>query len=592
MRQLLISLGIILSTPLFSQWVIQPIAPEASNARTEKVNELPAIGLPLWDDFSTSSDLPSADFWEFSDGIYVNATLGLNAPSYKVATFDGINAAGQLYDESDLYPGLTDQLISRRIDLSSYTGDNSLYLSFFWEMGGYGEVPDNSGDSLRLQFLNSDSVWVTQWKRQATQVSVTDAFSQVILQLTADYRHEDFRFKFESFGSQQGPFDTWHVDYVYLNNGRSAGDIYYLDRAFTGTLSQLIEPYTEMPAKHFFLDPSKYITNQQFSGSNQDDDVYNFIIYYELHNTNTDEKFTFTDPTPAFASGESKSVILNDVPVIPAQATPPDSIVFITTIYSDFIDGTSPVNYNVNDTLKLRTNLYDYYAYDDGTAEFTAGVRQNGTVAMRYVVETKDTLTHIDIHFPSTAPSSVGKAMTFKVWKDLDEDPVTTKSHTITASGKNEFTRITLNPAIVVEDTIFIGYTQKSADYVGIGLDRSNVAANQHIFFKIVSDWQQNEELNGVLMMRAVFEEGANVNVVVGTKDPLADLTIYPNPTNGFLSIKGNYQSMKVLSLDGREHFSAIQKDFYDLSFLPTGLYLLQVLKPDQTTAHFKFVKK
>jgi hypothetical protein len=590
MRNILFLIGLLFSSSLLAQWVTQPITPANGTQRTDgPTTPLPAIGLPFWDDFSVSGETPG-DLWEYSDGIYVNATLGINAPSYKVATFDGINAAGQIYDDVELYPGLTDQLASRRIDLSSYVGNNTLYLSFFWEMGGNGERPENSGDSLRLQFLNSDSVWVTQWKRQATQVTVTDAFAQVILPLTAAYRHGDFRFKFESFGSQQGPFDTWHVDYVYLNNGRTTADLKYFDRTFTGSISKLFDPYVEMPAAHFFIDPSKYLTLQKFQGSNLDINPHNLILGYELHNTNTDEKFTFSDNTNSFNSGEIKTVLLSQVPNIPAQATPPDSIVFINTITSNFSDPTSPINYRQNDTLRARYNLYDYYAYDDGTAEYTAGVRQNGTVAMRYVIETQDTLTHIDIHFPTTSPSPVGKVLTFKVWKDLDEEPVASKLHTVALSGQNEFVRIPLNPAVIVQDTIYIGYTQKSADYVGIGLDRSNVSANDKIYYRIVSDWQQNEELNGVLMMRAVFEDGANL--VLGTNNPLSDLVVYPNPTNGLMTIQGNYTAIKVLSLGGKELFSGKQKTSFDLSFLPTGVYLLEVLKPDQTTAHFKIVKK
>ena len=135
---------------------------------------------------------------------------------------------------------------------------------------------------------------------------------------------------------------------------------------------------------------------------------------------------------------------LSQVPNIPALATPPDSIVFINTITSNFNDVSSPINYKQNDTIRTRFNLYDYYAYDAGTAEYTAGVRQNGTVAMRYVIETQDTLTHIDIHFPNTTPSPAGKVLTFKVWKDLDEEPVASKSHTVALLGKNEFVRIQL----------------------------------------------------------------------------------------------------------------------------------------------------
>ena len=39
---------------------------------------------------------------------------------------------------------------------------STVYLSFFWQIKGLGEIP-NTEDSLRLQFLSRDSVWVTKW---------------------------------------------------------------------------------------------------------------------------------------------------------------------------------------------------------------------------------------------------------------------------------------------------------------------------------------------------------------------------------------------------------------------------------------------
>src|SRR5690606_38609132 len=34
---------------------------------------------------------------------------------------------------------------------------------------------------------------------------------------------------------QSGPFDSWLLDYIYLNDGRTADDLDYLDRSLTQT---------------------------------------------------------------------------------------------------------------------------------------------------------------------------------------------------------------------------------------------------------------------------------------------------------------------------------------------------------------------
>ncbi len=606
MRSTATCICLLITLPLFSQWIYKPIAPTGNQRIDQQKEDLPPVSLPFWDDFSAATDVPG-NLWEFSESIYVNSSLGIGSPTYKVATFDGIKADGQVYSENELYPGLTDQLVSRRIDLSGPDFDHSVFLSFFWEMGGHGEAPEQSGDSLRLQFLNADSVWVTVWKRQATQVTTTTEFEQSIVQVTTNYQHENFRFKFESFGSLQGPFDTWHLDYIYMNKGRSAGSLFHQDQAFSGELSSLIAPYTEMPAEHFFIDPSKYAR----------------LVSYEVFNVNTTaidlnlgvngtleiqgrqgvvlESLVFPeDGSNTLKGSQQPNTYFFDAneigdgdgnvddPIIISPIDPaPDSVVMQLTLFSDFEENDT---ITVNNSISRRFVFFDRYAYDDGTAEFAAGVRQNGTVAMEFDLETEDTLTHIDVHFPAIIPSSVNKALTFKVWKDLAEDPISTKSFTVVETGRNEFVRVALNPPVIVSDKIYVGYTQKSADFVGVGLDRSNPGANSKIYYKIDSDWQQNELLNGVLMMRAVFEAGADL--VLNTKLPQPDLVWYPNPTTNHLTIQSPYTSMRIWTLDGRSVMHENSADMHDLSFLETGVYLLEVSLPNNTTQKFKLVKK
>jgi hypothetical protein len=607
MRSTATCICLFITIPLFSQWIFKPIAPSGNQRIDQQKEDLPPVSLPFWDDFSTAADVPG-DLWEFSESIYVNSSLGIGSPTYKVATFDGIRADGQVYSENEFYPGLTDQLVSRRIDLSGPVFDNSLYLSFFWEMGGNGEAPELSGDSLRLQFLNADSVWVTVWKRQATQVTSTTAFEQSIVQVTTNYQHEDFRFKFESFGSLQGPFDTWHLDYVYMNTGRNANNLFHQDQAFSGELSSLIAPYTEMPAEHFFIDPANHaqlVSYEVFNLNTAPGGQLNLAVNGNLEIEDNAglvvESLTFPEDGSNTLMGSKQTNTyffdanevggtdgnVDDEIIISPLAPAPDSVVMLLTLFSDF-EANDTIT--VNNSISRRFVFFDRYAYDDGTAEFAAGVRQNGTVAMEFDLETEDTLTHIDVHFPAIIPSSVNKALTFKVWKDLGDDPISTKSFTVVETGRNEFVRVALNPPVIVSDKIYIGYTQKSADFVGVGLDRSNPGANSKIYYKIDSDWQQNELLNGVLMIRAVFEAGADL--VLNTKSPQPDLVWYPNPTTNHLTILSPYTSMRIWTLDGRSVMQENRTDLHDLSFLESGVYLLEVSLPDNTTQKFKLVKK
>ena len=582
---------VILAQWVFGQLIIKPIVPESGSQRSDKTkDELVAIALPFWDDFSSSGDVPDTLLWEFSTSVFINEAIAIDPPTFKAATFDGLDEFGQLYSEDSEFPSLTDQLISRQIDLGNLVGDETIHLSFFWEAGGNGEMPEGA-DSLRLQFLNADSVWVTEWKMRADNAPTNDSFTQVILKVDSEYRHGDFRFRFESFGSLQGPFDTWHVDYVYLDNGRNLGDLTYLDRAFTGTLSSLISPYREMPSAHFFADPSKYIEPQKFQASNLDVTPHTLDLDYNLVNTESGSVFNFNDDGNIFLPGELKEITLAQQPSIGPDVNAPDSVVFVATLTSNFSDPIAPINYRINDTIRAQYTFQNHYAYDDGVAEFAAGVRQDkGSIAVLYVLETADTLSHIDIYFPSISPSSAGSSIDVNVWKQLDAPgSISSRNHTISSSGRNEFTRIQLASPRVVQDSIYIGFTQNTSEYVGVGVDRSNLPAKDRAYFQTSGDWQPNSLVNGVLMIRPVFDSS---DFVLGSEIPTEKVTFYPNPTNGDLIIPGKHSAIQVLSLGGKILIEEKQKTKYDLSALKSGIYLLRIMDERQATKIFKLLRK
>jgi len=580
---------------LLAQWasaqlIIKGLTVDKNSARINQTQEeLPAVSLPFWDDFSYAEDVPDS-LWEFSNSIYVNEALSIDPPTYKAATFDGLDALGRLYEATETFPGLTDQLVSRRILLGGFTGDQSLYLSFFWEAGGNGERPDGA-DSLRLQFLNADSVWVTEWKMRADEAELFDTFTQEILNLAPEYLHDDFRFKFETFGSLQGPFDTWHVDYVYLDEGRTTNDLSYFDRSFTGSLSSLIAPYQRMPSEHFFVDPSKYIVFQNFQASNLYTTLHTLDLDYELINTENQDTITFNDFGNTFSEGELKSITLNQKPVVVPIVSPADSVVFVATLTSNFSDPTEPINFRVNDTLRASYTFQNYYAYDDSEAEFAAGVRQNkGSIAVEYAIEAKDTLTHVDIYFPSIAPTSAGSSVNVNVWRRLDDsDPIASKNYTILDTGRNIFQRVQLLEPVVVLDTIYVGFTQNTSEYVGVGVDRSNISATDKVFYKTSDTWQPNSLVNGVLMIRPVFAQVSDL--VLGAKGEIRDFTFYPNPTSGLLTVLGKHSGIQVRSLDGKVLIEQAQKTRYDVGFLKTGIYLLRIMEGDKSNV-FKLIKK
>ena len=227
--------------------------------------------LPFWDDFSQplvdtlGFATPDTVNWVTNTGILVTTGVGIAPPTLGVASFDGAKLKGEPHANDSSSAGLSDQLTSCPINLALVpeAERNSVYLSFFWQPQGRGEFPESPGDSLRLQFSTTDTAtqWVTVWQRSGGDPSLTtDAFVQQILPVdNPAFFHDRFQFRFQSYNRQSGAFDTWNIDYVYLNKGRTANDLAYPDAAITSLPTSLFGEHTMVPVKQFRDDPARYL---------------------------------------------------------------------------------------------------------------------------------------------------------------------------------------------------------------------------------------------------------------------------------------------------------------------------------------------
>jgi hypothetical protein len=587
---------------LLGQLHLKPLS--SNSGQSNKYNLQEDIGpavLPFWDDFSVASEVVDANRiwgtdttaqWDltYSSGVFVNSTLAINPPTYNVATFDGLDAIGDFYVEDNSASGLADELVSAPMDLSNYSVADDIFFSFYWQAGGNVEKPEE-GDSLVLQFLNSDSIWVSIWQMEGGEELDETVFTQVIRPVSASFLNDHFRFRFQSYGDLDGPFDTWHLDWVYLNEGRSNVDIGYLDRAFAGDLSSPIAPFKSVPIVQFNTD-NRFITNQKIEVSNLDaTDLYPIDVAYAITNT-IDNTVIVSDVDRAYSvlfPLEKDTIELLNADLFPLDLanvdfsiiTAYDSVVLQTEISLKSNDGVldgTVIDLRVNDTIRQHYTLHNYYAFDDGTAEFAAGTNiRNGQVAVKFWVEQPDTLTHIDFNFPNISPIlQTEPTLLLKILTDLTEFGLA-RSQQITVinnASRNSFTRYELERPVVVTDTFYIAYQQFINDYIGIGFDRSNGEASQYIFDNKDGEWIQNISLNGALMIRPVFQKG--VEYTLGLDMP-KQLNIYPNPTHGSISIKENYHRMEMLDLNGRVLLAEEKQISHDISNFEQGVYLLKI---------------
>lgn len=562
-----------------------------------------SLSLPFWEDFSTSQSSPDTLKWIYGPDIFVNATLGQNPPTYNVATFDGLNSQGMAYDITNEFNGAGDSLASQFIDLTTVPQSRrgTVYFSFYWQVGGYGEMPDDK-DSLVLYFRNAlgdgKFSWDQKWSKIGGEDNISDRFEQAIVKVDGgNYFHNEFQFKFVSYSSQRGPFDTWHIDYIYLNENRSDNDFDELDQAMTGSPTALFGNYYSIPANVFFKQPEQYLSAQMTQVSNLENDVDPLVYSYNLTNHTTGEDYgtSISVLTDVMVAREIRAVEVYDMDeiVVNAQTDPLDSQVLVSTFYynsdNNFLqendNGGNPVVYPVdltlNDTLRTRYILENYYAYDDGTAEFAAAINTpGGQVAVRFPLAEPDTLTHIDIYIPNIAPESIGQTLDITVWNHLGTTPtnsgiLTRQAYTIEAPlGVNTFKRIKLAAPLLTGDTVYIGYKQTSENYLGIGFDRNNQKAKGEIYANTKGFWEQNSRLSGSLMIRPVFAYDSAFTLHEVKKELTS---VFPNPSSGIIKLKGEYNSLEVFDLSGHLVFTGLKEDTFDLSFLMDGIYLLKI---------------
>jgi hypothetical protein len=121
-----------------------------------------------------------------------------------------------------------------------------------------------------------------------------------------------------------------------------------------------------------------------------------------------------------------------------------------------------PLDFRVNDTISAWYTMKDYYAYDDGTAEYSAGLAQPGNrLAYQFDVLTDTaTLYGFEIYFPYLGGTNSETLDLFVYGNDNGmptQNPIySALSRTITKNGNNEFIFIQIEPLFIQDSTFFM----------------------------------------------------------------------------------------------------------------------------------------
>ncbi len=579
-----------------------PVCPE----QLKNLKSSLLLSLPFIDDFSGKSIYPDPNKWT-NNNAYINNSYPINQPGYGVATLDGIDSIGNIYQYATIDPYRADFLSSQAINLD-LGADSTVYLSFYYQAQGLGDAPSPT-DSLVLEFYSPGTQsWNWAWSSAGHD---SQDFKLVLLNINgATYLQEGFRFRFFNYASLANTYepglktnsDHWHLDYIYLNNNRHYQDTIIQDLTLVESVGSLLLNYSSMPWEHYKTAGISAVKTlfpihiQNLSGIRH----YYTPVFTIEDLSNADSRYEITLQPEEIRSFErlNYEAPFNYGFTSDSQDTASFSLELnLQPIEQDLIPG--------NTALQIIQEFGNFYAYDDGTAEAGYGLvgegASNGRVACRFEnLVTPDSLVGIDIFFNRSYDNANQKYFNLGIWNEVDGKPgeLIYQMNGLRAEfdkGLTSFDSFKLDTAQLVPSVFYIGWIQVSNDFLNVGFDR-NTNKQQNNFYTMDGVWKTSS-YEGSLMIRPVF---ANKSKKTGIEDVFLlekqdQIKIYPNPASSYIELNypetWNNAQLFIIDIYGKYVFTEDHiRNQINLPALSTGTYFLVLKNANGMTHHQKLL--
>lgn len=581
------------------------------------------IDLPFFDDFSYPGPFPDPAKW-LDDRAYVNDRMAWQPPSIGVATLDGLDEQGRPYD---LAGTERDILTSPYFDLSVYSPADNLIFSFWAQPKGLGFRPEVK-DSLVVEFKDINGIWQEAERIPGYVSSIAnDSLAPFVYRAyglgNADYLYKGFQFRFRNRSDLTGSLDLWHIDYVRLGENLTKEN---QDIAFTARPNTLLDTYTAMPWRHIQPDPSAWLDPVLQIG------LYNHFPLVESANPSEVE---IVDRI----SGQtlvSNITLLELPPVVPVNQRDlaPGMHTFTNTLNAPNLaadlQALSPGNQgvelemtyrfdqdqesNIGEPVALRnnevhevTNLTNYFAYDDGSAESAIIATKSGTqVAVKYTAAIADTLRAIQFHFPRYNVNVTTQYFNLRIWAgSLNSTPIYEDFFVkpfypdlVFSDSLQAFTTYVLYDEDgntvgipIPKGDFYVGWQQGSNvdDPIPVGYDKNHPSGSDHAWLNTAGTWIPFPiSLRGALMIRPVVgdETPTNTPDLAAVEHPLEQhLQVYPNPSRGMIYLNAGLPAgpwtVQLLDMLGHPVVNFPWSPQIDMGQLPSGWYTLLIRDED-----------
>jgi len=572
------------------------------------------LSLPFLDDFSKESIYPDGNLW-LDSSVYINRDYPISPPTIGVATFDGVSKSGAPYDTLTASGGSglsADTLTSKPINLVGLPADSSVMLSFFWQAKGRGNDPESS-DTLLLDFFNPTlKKWKTIWYQKGFNPSTADSafrLTKISIVDTA-YLKTAFQFRFRNKATITGNVDHWHIDYVYLDKNRNTADTIFSDVAFAYNSPSLLKNYYAMPWKQYQASEMK--TTVGLLIRNNDNVVKNTSFNYQIKNNLGGLEASYSGGSnncdPYATNGLwnyapiSNPPIGNNVPGPGLTAYTYPALTDTASFSVEYTLNTTPDKNRWNDTLRFKQNFYNYYAYDDGTAEAGYGLNLFGAqIAYKFNLNVPDTLVAVQMLFNWIPPKVSSRQFRIRIWNDAGGSPGALIYEDSLVSPKyqyqfhddwgnltNMYYPYKLTSPIKLSGSFFVGLIQYCCngnnELLNIGYDK-NTNSSSKIYYNIGSGWSQSTlSTKGSLMIRPVFGDMMGLTAINENDISSHVITLYPNPTNGLLTLisENTIKDVEIYNMTGEKVYEAANiskiQTTIDISHQPNGVYFLRAI--------------
>ncbi len=601
------------------------------------------LSLPFVDNFVPANPWPDVNLWT-TNGAYVNTQYAINMPVAGVATLDALGANGRLHPwlAAATYSGglaPADTLTSLPVDLSSA---GNVVLSFFYQAGGLGDMPDLN-DSLKLEFYSpTDGKWTTVWSASVDvtgnsieEISLGDTLKHTVTSLNAEFVYaavavdsiqwlqSGFQFRFRNLVSltvnidvpgRANNADCWHLNFVYLNSARDITDTKLPDVGIAVPQGPLTINYTSIPAYHLEVPTARaglFTDSVAITYRNLGWGIRNVTrrISIEPIYGSTAGLLTFSGGSENIYDDSTQTRVYEIPPYDYTLASGADEVAFKISSYLVIDAENTPLRNALrkNDTTTYIQRFSDYYAYDDGSAENGYGLfgygTANGRVATEFRALRDDSLRGVYLYFNLAKDSANIRPVKLAVWNDNDGLPGTLiysqeAVRPVLRDSLNAYVAYKFNKPVYINrgQRFYVGWIQTAEAFLNIGFD-VNRPGRARNFYALdgFGNWYPSD-YDGSLMIRPIFCRPGNfpgdfvpppVPAAVATED---NYLLYPNPASDIVSIRNLTaeeqmlptlrQQVEIYDLRGQllHVYNTPDKEF-PVGDLAVGIYIVRIIE-------------